>query len=82
MPHIFQRYPRYILLLIVLIVCSFLYFNTPYSSHVHPAGYVGLPGDPNLPLRVQRAERAYQKVIEKRQALLKKHGPSPSQVVM
>lgn len=82
MPSVLQRYPRFILLLTFILVCSFLYYQPPYASHVHPANYVGLPSDPSLPSRVQRAEKAYQKVVEKRQVLLKKHGPSPSQVVM
>ncbi|KAF7797831.1 hypothetical protein EIP86_009037 [Pleurotus ostreatoroseus] len=82
MPHIFQRHPRIILLVAVLIVGSFLFLHAPYSSPVHPASYTGLPGDPSLPARIQRAEHAYQKVLEKRPELVKQHGPSPSQVVM
>lgn len=82
MPHILQRYPRYIVLVAVLIVGSFLYLQAPYSSPILPASYTGLPGDPSLPARIKRAEHAYQKVLEKRPEFIKQHGPSPSQVVM
>ena len=82
MPHIFQRYPRYILLILFVLVGSFLFFQGAFTPHVHSASFVGLPGDPHLPARVQRAERAYQKVLEKRQELIQKHGPSPSSIMM
>lgn len=77
-----QRHPRYVLLLAFLLVGSFLYLNAPYASLEYTAQTAGFPGDPTLPSRVERAEKTYQKVLEKRQALIKKHGPSPSQVMM
>ena len=82
MPHVFQRYPRSILVLTVFIVGTFLYLQGPYSSHVDPSTFIGLPSDPSLSSRVARAERTYQQVVEKRKALIQKHGPSPTQVVM
>ena len=82
MPHIFQRHPRYILLLIVILVGSFLFFQGTLTPHVHSTSVVGLPGDPSLPARVQRAGKAYQRVLEKRQKLIEKYGPSPSSIVM
>lgn len=82
MLHTLQRYPRYVVLLAVLIIGSLLYLNAPYSYHGYTAQTAGFPGDPSLPSRVERAEQAYQKVIQKRQELIKKHGPSPSQVMM
>ena len=66
----------------VLLVGSFFYLNAPYPTHEYTANVVGFPGDPSLPARVERAEQSYKKVIEKRQELIKKHGPSSSQVVM
>ena len=77
-----QRHPKYVVLLAVLAVGSFLYLNAPYPTHDYTANLVGFPGDPSLPSRVERAEKSYSKVVEKRQELIKKHGPSPSQVVM
>ena len=77
-----QRHPRYVVLLAVLLVGSFLYLSAPYPTFEYTAQTVGFPGDPSLASRVQRAEKAYMKVLEKRKALIKKHGPSPSQVVL
>lgn len=82
MLHMLQRHPRYALLLAVLVIGSFLYLSAPYPTHEYTANVVGFPGDPTLSARVERAEKSYQKVVEKRQALIKKHGPSSSQVVM
>ena len=82
MIHLLQRHPKYVVLLAVLVVGSFLYLNAPYPTHDYTATVVGFPGDPSLPSRVERAERSYKKVLEKRQDLIKKHGPSPSQVVL
>ena len=82
MPHMLQRHGRYLVLLAVLLVGSFLYLNAPYQTHEYTANLVGFPGDPSLPARVERAEQAYRKVLEKRQWLIKKHGPSASQVVL
>ncbi|GJE96159.1 methyltransferase domain-containing protein [Phanerochaete sordida] len=82
MIHSLQRHPKYVVLLVVLVVGSFLYLSAPYPTHDYTASLVGFPGDTNLPARVERAEKSYRRVVEKRQELIKKHGPSSSQVVM
>lgn len=41
-----------------------------------------VPPDPSLHGRVERAEGIYKGVLEQRDALIKKFGPSPAQVVM
>ena len=82
MPHVLQRHPRYVRLAAFLVVSSFLYLRAPYPIHDYSATTVGYPGDPSLPSRVERAELAYRQVVEKRQSLIRKHGPSPSQVLL
>jgi hypothetical protein len=82
MPHILQRHGRSLALVAVLVVGSFLYLNAPYPTYEYTANVVGFPGDSSLPARVERAEQTYKKVVEKRQQLIKKHGPSSSQIVM
>ncbi|EKM48925.1 uncharacterized protein PHACADRAFT_265979 [Phanerochaete carnosa HHB-10118-sp] len=77
-----QRHPKYVVLFLVLAVGSFLYLSAPYPTHDYTANVIGFPGDPSLPARVERAEKSYKKVVAQRQDMIKKHGPSPSQVMM
>ena len=78
-----QRNPRYVLL--VLVVCAITFFFVTNSNFGHtyaPIDVSGLPSDPSLANRIARSEKMYQRTLEKREGLLKKHGPTPSQVVM
>lgn len=78
-----QRNPRYVFLVLVICVGGFLFFTNSNFSHPEvPVDISGLPSDPSLSARIARSEKMYQKTLEKREELLKKHGPTPSQVLM
>ncbi|CAL1697515.1 unnamed protein product [Somion occarium] len=79
----FQRNPRYVLLVVVICAITFLLFtHSNFGLAELPVDVSGLPNDPSLPARIARSERMYQKTLEKRQELIKKHGPTPERVVM
>ncbi|OCH89385.1 hypothetical protein OBBRIDRAFT_794339 [Obba rivulosa] len=81
----FQRHPRYALAFAAIVLTSFWYLSSYepgpslYRGHVDTAG---LPRDPDIYNRVARSERIYQRSVEQRHELIKKWGPSPSQIVM
>jgi len=78
-----QRNPRYALLLVIFCFLIFLYFHAQdFQSPPSKFSLAGFPGDPNLKARVDFAEQKYQKVLESRRKLIKKHGPTPEKVVM
>ena len=86
----FRRYPRFTFLLSVLLIASLLLLtHTPFLSLQSPS----TPPTPTQPLnsstaphglasRVRRAERAYQKMLLGRDALISKVGPTPHNVAL
>ncbi|SRR6266436_2321867 len=87
----FRRYPRFTLLLSVLLTASLLLLLThsPFPS-VQPSSAPPTPTRPlnsstssqGLTARVRRAERAYQKMLLGRDALISKVGPTPHDVAL
>jgi hypothetical protein len=82
---VWQRHPRYTLGVLLVLVVTF-YFLSPYYETSQPllappptpATY----NDHDLPARMERAERIYNKILHNRQGLIHKFGPTPSDVVM
>lgn len=78
-----QRHPRYVLFLAGLLAVTFFLLSSSHSEHqLRSPHALGLPPDPSLPARVTQAEEIYKGVLEQRESLIKKFGPSPAQVVM
>lgn len=84
MPLVSPRNSRYLVVIVIFLVLTFFYFHQhdlpPSESFSPPLS--GRPSHSDLPGRIANSERKYQKVLEQRQGLIRKHGPSPSQVVM
>lgn len=89
----FRRYPRFTLLLSVLLIVSLLLLtHSPFPS-LQPSSAPPTPTERTEPLnssiaphglasRVRRAERAYQKMLLGRDALISKVGPTPHNVAL
>ncbi|KII83775.1 hypothetical protein PLICRDRAFT_46956 [Plicaturopsis crispa FD-325 SS-3] len=83
MASVWQRHPRYSITVFVIILVT-LFLLGPYHT---PGGlegpYVyGTMGDHDLPARVARAVRIYDKVLRDRAGLIRKFGPTPNDVAM
>lgn len=87
----FRRYPRFTLLLSFLLTASLLLLltHTPFPSlqtSFEPPTQPLNPPTPTssqgLAARVRRAERAYQKMLLGRDALIAKVGPTPHNVAL
>ena len=85
----FRRYPRFTILLSVLLTASLvLLTHSPFP--LQPSSVPLTPPQPlnsstashGLASRVRRAERAYQKMLLGRDALISKVGPTPHNVVL
>ena len=81
---LFRRHPRFIILLSLFLTASLLLLShspfaalQPTSRPLKPS-----PGFRDLTSRVQRAERAYQKMLLGRDALIAKVGPAPRSVAL
>jgi hypothetical protein len=80
MPGIWNRHPRYSLLVFVVLAAT-LYFLVPaHNDHVFATHFP--LNDNNLPARMARANRIYDKVLEDRQKLIKTFGPTPKDIAM
>ena len=78
-----QRHPRYALFISGLIFIAFFLLSSNSDYSLHPTSRTsGLPPDPSLPGRVARAEEIYKDMLDQRQELIRKFGPTPAQVVM
>jgi hypothetical protein len=86
----FRRYPRFTFLLSVLLIASILLLtHSPFVS-LQPSSASPTPPQPlnssipphGLASRVRRAERAYQKMLLGRDALISKVGPTPHDVAL
>lgn len=79
-----HRHPRYALGAFLVLVTIF-YFLNPFDSSqtllVQPPPSINY-GDHDLPARLERSERIYTKVLNARQGLIRKFGPTPIDVAM
>ncbi|KZT67836.1 hypothetical protein DAEQUDRAFT_728602 [Daedalea quercina L-15889] len=78
-----QRHPRYALFLVLLLVGSFLLFSpsdTFSTSRYQHVRHTAL--DHTLPARIAHSEDMYGRTLDRRQAMIRKFGPNPGQVVM
>lgn len=80
MPAVWQRHPRYFLLVALVLTATFLLLN-PYQPPSTDS-YAAYIRDSTLPARIERAERVYQKVIADRKDLIQKFGPTSRDIVM
>jgi hypothetical protein len=81
MPAVWQRHPRYFLLVALVLTATFLILN-PYQPPPPTDSYAAYIRDSTLPARIERAERVYQKVIADRKELIQKYGPTSRDIVM
>ncbi|TFY76898.1 hypothetical protein EWM64_g7118 [Hericium alpestre] len=84
------RHPRYTILLGVILVTAFFLLlpGSPYTYSLDTAypATASLQNavvqvDNGLPARVRRSERIYQKMLKRREGLIRKYGPNPREVV-
>jgi hypothetical protein len=80
MPIVWQRHPRYFIL-VALVLTATIFLLNPYHPHSTDS-YAAYIRDSTLPARIERAERVYQKVIVDRKELIRKYGPTPRDIVM
>jgi hypothetical protein len=86
----FRRYPRFTFLLSVLIIASLLLLTRSPFPSLQPSSAPPTPtqransstASHGLASRVRRAERAYQKMLLGRNALISKVGPTPHNVAL
>ncbi|KAI6115491.1 methyltransferase domain-containing protein [Pisolithus croceorrhizus] len=81
MPSSWNRHPRY-LLLIALVISATVYLLLPSQSSTTSDSFASLVRDTRLPARLQRAERVYQKVISDRKDMIRKYGPTSRHIHM
>jgi hypothetical protein len=80
MPNAWQRHPRYLILVVLLICCSFYLF---YPSQQHPPFKpVYIFQENTLSNRLARADRIYDKTLTSRHDMVKKFGPSPKDITL
>lgn len=80
---VWQRHPRYTLSILLIIIATLCFLN-PYqiSQPMLAPALSATKQDDDLPARLERAERIYNKVLQARQGLIRKFGPTPSEVTM
>jgi hypothetical protein len=83
MAGVWQRHPRYSLFIFVVLASTF-YLLGPYqkSQPTITSSMRGLPRGVDLPSRLARSEKIYNKLLVDRQGLIKKFGPTPKDVVL
>ncbi|KAH7911460.1 methyltransferase domain-containing protein [Hygrophoropsis aurantiaca] len=81
MPSIWQRHPRYVIFVALVLFATFYLLN-PYQPSIPLDSYAAYIRDNDLPAKILRAERVYNKVIADRKELIRKFGPTPHDVVM
>lgn len=80
MPGVWQRHPRYSLFVFIVLVATFYLLN-PYQAEPSFKPTFSL-NDNDLPGRLARSDRIYDKLLQDRQGLIKKFGPSPADVAL
>jgi hypothetical protein len=81
MPVVWQRHPRYFLLVALVLTTTF-FLLSPYESPLSTDSYAAYIRDNTLPARLERSERVYQKVIAGRKDLIQRYGPNSRDIVM
>lgn len=81
MPAVWQRHPRYFLIVALVLTTTF-FLLSPYESPLSTDSYAAYIRDSTLPARLERAERVYQKVIAGRKNLIHRYGTSSRDIVM
>lgn len=80
---IWQRHPRYFIFVAVVLVLTFITLGpVPLPGRGEPLVVYGTVGDHNLPERIERSERIYQKTLKDREGLIKQFGPTPDDIEM
>jgi len=78
MPSVWQRHPRFtLLILVVLAITLYLFVPINHESTVQPLFDMI---DNDLPSRMERAHRIYSKVLENRKKLIDRFGPTPKDI--
>lgn len=78
MPGVWQRHPRYSILILAVLATT-LYLLVPIQ-HEGIAPPLFTMTDNDLPNRMERAHRIYDKVLKDRKVLIEKFGPSPKDI--
>lgn len=81
MPVVWQRHPRYFLLVALVLTTTF-FLLSPYESPLSTDSYAAYIRDNTLPARLERSERVYQKVIAGRKDLIQRYGTNSRDIVM
>lgn len=82
MPGVWQRHPRYTLLVGFVLIATF-YFLVPYAPEHRPNDhFMSVMSDNDLSARVERSTRIYDKLLTNRQGLIKKFGPTPQDIIV
>ncbi|KAJ7701825.1 methyltransferase domain-containing protein [Mycena rosella] len=82
MGSVWQRNPRYSVFIFVVLACT-LYLLGPYQASAPPFSSMrGLPRGNDLPSRLARSERIYNKLLVDRKGLIKKFGPKPKDIAL
>jgi hypothetical protein len=80
MPNAWQRHPRYVLLVFLVICCTFyLFYPTQQHSPFKP---IYIFHENTLSNRLERADRIYEKTLSSRQEMIKKFGPTPTDITL
>ncbi|EIW75021.1 hypothetical protein CONPUDRAFT_132617 [Coniophora puteana RWD-64-598 SS2] len=85
MSHVWQRHPRYALLVAFVLLGTFLFLN-PFSDSSdlssNPSAFAAYIRDTSLPAKLARAEQVYTKTLKSRQELIHRHGPTAHDILM
>lgn len=76
---VWLRHPRYSLLIFVALITTFYLLFLPHVHDDQPIQSVQQVDD-SLESRVQLSHAIYDKVLAKREGLIKKHGPNPKDI--
>lgn len=83
---VWQRHPRYtlsVLVIIITTVCFLSPFQTPTSALRAPSPATAQAGDKDsLSARMELSETIYSKIVQARQGLIRRFGPTPRDVAM
>jgi hypothetical protein len=79
MPSIWQRHPRYAILAVVFIFCTFYLFYPQRRSASKP---IYIFKENTLSNRLERSDSIYAKALDARRGMIKKFGPAPKDITL
>jgi len=79
MPSIWQRHPRYVLLVFFVLLCTLYLFYPLQQSAFKP---IYIFEENTLSNRLARADRIYEKALSSRDGMVKKFGPTPKDITL